>query len=60
MLAAASALAAQSPGPDHTPSTGGRALGSHTFVPILPVASPFVGTSFGARGGIWFNRCHGA
>ena len=46
LLAAAADLVAQAPAPAHVPSTGGRTLGGHTYVPNLPVAPPFVGTSF--------------
>ena len=50
MLAGASNAAAQARS-DHLPSTGGRTLGGHTFVPLAPVPSPFVGTSFSAAFG---------
>ena len=46
MLAAVPELAAQSSGADHVPSGGGRTLGGHTYVPMVSVPSPFVGTAF--------------
>jgi hypothetical protein len=51
LLSAASPLAAQAPAPERAPSAGGRTLGGHTYVPLLVVPMPFVGTNVAVGAG---------
>jgi hypothetical protein len=47
----ASELFAQSPASERAPTAGGRTLGGHTYVPLLTVPTPFVGTSVAVGAG---------